>query len=245
MSESNNYQSSDLSKQQEVKMAMTAWNEKGAARTVAYAFGLGILFGVGLVLSLSTVNHVSYGIYMMGLAAFHMWEYIWVSMYDPTKLSSNSFLLNHSTSFNLALLAGFIEYWIEYLLFPSMKLMGWISTLGFIAMVFGQVVRTTAMITAGRNFSHIVQQTKKSSHVLVTNGVYSLVRHPSYFGWFIWSISTQLVLFNPICTAAYAYASWKFFEDRIEDEEEALIDFFGNDYVEYKKKVWSGIPLIK
>ncbi|CAK8679094.1 unnamed protein product [Clavelina lepadiformis] len=26
---------------------------------------------------------------------------------------------------------------------------------------------------------------------MVTSGVYGLVRHPSYTGWFIWSISTQ------------------------------------------------------
>ena len=49
---------------------------------------------------------------------------------------------------------------------------------------------------------------------LVTHGIYSLSRHPSYAGWFYWSIGTQLLMCNPVCTLGYAYASWKFFEER-------------------------------
>ena len=36
---------------------------------------------------------------------------------------------------------------------------------------------------------------------------------------------------------AYIYASWKFFDDRIHDEEITLIYFFGDDYLDYQKKV--------
>ncbi|CAI6005052.1 unnamed protein product [Closterium sp. NIES-65] len=41
------------------------------------------------------------------------------------------------------------------------------------------------------------------------------VRHPGYTGWFMWSIATQLLLVNPLCTLAFALVSWRFFAARI------------------------------
>ncbi|GAM24912.1 hypothetical protein SAMD00019534_080870 [Acytostelium subglobosum LB1] len=222
-----------------------SWSEKGPARTVSTAFILGGLLGLGLGLILLSDTLVGYGFYLVGLALFHLWEYLWVSMYDHTLLSSKSFLINHSSAFNFALLLGFVEFWIEWYLFPSMKSFGYLNMLGALTMFVGQAFRTKAMIKAGTNFSHIVQDTKRSDHKLVTDGIYQYMRHPSYFGWFVWSVSTQLVQFNPICIVGYAWASWRFFSERIEDEEDFLVGFFGNDYKEYRKRVWSGIPLIK
>ena len=45
---------------------------------------------------------------------------------------------------------------------------------------------------------------------------------------------------------AYIYASWKFFDDRIHDEEITLVYFFGDDYLDYQKKVpATGVPYVK
>lgn len=41
-------------------------------------------------------------------------------------------------------------------------------------------------------FDFQVQFEKHRDHVLVTHGLYSLCRHPSYVGWFYWSIGTQV-----------------------------------------------------
>jgi protein-S-isoprenylcysteine O-methyltransferase len=93
------------------------------------------------------------------------------------------------------------------------------------------------------------------------------LRHPSYFGWFWWSIGMAFLLGNPITIAAFACASWQFFADRIpydqypkhlnitvlaltnvsfdRFEEEALIKMFGQSYIEYRKRTPTGIPLIK
>ena len=49
-----------------------------------------------------------------------------------------------------------------------------------------------------------VAEKKKEDHVLVTSGIYSLVRHPGYFGWFWWSVGTQILMFNPICAVGFA-----------------------------------------
>lgn len=108
----------------------------------------------------------------------------------------------------------------------------------------GQVVRSMAMLEAGVSFNHHVQNRKKDSHELVTTGIYSLFRHPSYFGFFYWGLGTQLVLGNVVCFFAYAYVLWKFFSSRIRHEENKLIEFFGDDYVQYRKRVGTRMPFI-
>lgn len=111
--------------------------------------------------------------------------------------------------------------------------------------VFGECLRKAAMFTAGSNFNHVVQNEKSETHTLVTSGVYAWFRHPSYVGWFYWSIGTQVMLCNPICGVGYALTVWRFFRDRTEEEEISLIHFFGEEYLEYKKQVPTGLPFIK
>lgn len=94
----------------------------------------------------------------------------------------------------------------------------WIDVGAFI-MIGGQVFRSLAMYTAGSNFHHQVRDQRDEKHKLVTSGIYSHMRHPSYFGWFWYSVGGQIVLGNPICLVGYVYVLWKFFEDRIVYEE--------------------------
>lgn len=56
---------------------------------------------------------------------------------------------------------------------------------------------------------------------------------------------SQITLLNPLCTVAYALASWKFFNDRVTIEEVTLLNFFGYDYMDYQKRVPTGLPFIK
>jgi protein-S-isoprenylcysteine O-methyltransferase len=79
----------------------------------------------------------------------------------------------------------------------------------------------------------------------VTKGVYAYLRHPSYFGWGLWAISTQVILCNPVSMVAYAFASYSFFAGRIPYEEYQLYKFFGKEYEDYAKRVPIRIPFIK
>ena len=112
------------------------------------------------------------------------------------------------------------------------------------------------MIEAASNFSHQIATEKKASHTLVTSGVYSLVRHPSYFGFFWWSVGTQIFLANPLSTVVFVAVLWRFFSRRIQyfptgfclmsrAEENLLVGFFGEEYVDYRKKVGVWIPFIQ
>lgn len=80
----------------------------------------------------------------------------------------------------------------SFLSLIELKQLSWLSFLGLFMVLCGEGLRKAAMLTAGSNFNHIVQNEKAQSHVLVTSGVYAYFRHPSYVGWFYWSIGTQV-----------------------------------------------------
>ena len=49
---------------------------------------------------------------------------------------------------------------------------------------------------------------------------------------------------NPICFIGFTFILFNFFKKRILLEEKLLIQFFGEEYLEYKKKVGILIPFI-
>uniref|UniRef100_A0A7N4V1L8 Protein-S-isoprenylcysteine O-methyltransferase n=2 Tax=Sarcophilus harrisii TaxID=9305 RepID=A0A7N4V1L8_SARHA len=206
---------------------------------------LGFVFGCGLLLSFSQSSWNHFGWYMCSLSLFHYSEYLVTAVNNPKSLSLDSFLLNHSLEYTVAAVSSWIEFTVENYFWPEMKQIVWLSVTGLLMVVFGECLRKAAMFTAGSNFNHVVQNEKSETHTLVTSGVYAWFRHPSYVGWFYWSIGTQVMLANPICGIAYALTVWRFFRDRTEEEEISLIHFFGEEYLEYKKKVPTGLPFIK
>jgi protein-S-isoprenylcysteine O-methyltransferase len=205
------------------------------------------VFSVGLLISTqSTRAHMRpFGFYLMCLATFHLSEYLFTALFNYRALRVDSFLLNHSFEYKLAALLSWSEYFVEMLVWPDMKMNSYMCWMGIGLIVFGEICRKLAMYTAGKSFNHLVQDSKADDHTLVTNGIYSIVRHPSYFGWFYWSIGTQVLLANPICIIGYTLASWKFFHSRILYEEYYLIKFFGQQYIDYQARVSIGIPFIK
>ena len=112
-------------------------------------------------------------------------------------------------------------------------------------MLIGQTARSLAMVHASSNFSHAVAWRKRPDHQLVTTGVYAFSRHPSYFGFYTWAVGTQVLLGNPLAVVFFAVTLWRFFYHRIQGEEKYLIEFFGQDYVSYKKRVGTGLPFMR
>ena len=88
----------------------------------------------------------------------------------------------------------------------------------------------------------MIATTKQPEHRLVAQGPYAHMRHPGYAGWLAWSVGTQLLLANPLCTAGFAAVSWRFFRARIQAEEYYLGRFFGPDWEAYRAVTRSGIP---
>ena len=80
--------------------------------------------------------------------------------------------------------------------------------------------------------------------MLITRGIYRWLRHPSYVGFFYWSIGMQLILNNYLSAALSAAASCAFFRRRIPYEEGSLLSLFPDDYPAYARRTYIGIPFV-
>ncbi|CAG7834880.1 unnamed protein product [Allacma fusca] len=155
----------------------------------SYLLGFG--FSIGQLLVWKTVDR-AFGSYLSILCCFHYSEFLVTSIINPSALSLDSFLLNHSVEYGIAAGASWLEYAIELCLFPGLKLCQWPMKIGLFFCIAGELLRKGAMLTAWSNFTHLVRETRVEGHKLVTHGIFSLCRHPSYAGWFWWSIGTQV-----------------------------------------------------
>jgi protein-S-isoprenylcysteine O-methyltransferase len=153
--------------------------------------------------------------------------------------------VNQSKEYGIAIVVSWVEFWLEALILPSLKASIVPALVGLCLVICGQTLRTLSMYQAGPSFTHLVVEGKTHRHKLVTSGVYSHLRHPGYFGWFYWSVGTQLILGNPLCAIAYFTVARRFFQDRIPHEEAALLNMFGDEYTKYKQRTYLGIPGIK
>ncbi|XP_033764371.1 protein-S-isoprenylcysteine O-methyltransferase-like [Pecten maximus] len=220
------------------------WNQKDFYKVAVRAAFLGTVFGLGILISVSGTTWKYFGWYIVALSFFHFSEYYTTAVTNPRSLTLDSFLLDHSREYKLAAMASWLEFTIEWYIAPGLKQFHMISYVGLLIVLLGEIIRKASMFTAKTNFNHYVQYIKQDGHTLVTSGIYSYCRHPSYVGWFYWSIGTQLILFNPVCLVGYTIVSWKFFKERIYEEEIYLLNFFGEHYLDYQKKVGTGLPFI-
>ena len=65
-----------------------------------------------------------------------------------------------------------LEYGIELAIVPELKEHRWVSNLGLVIILLGEAIRKTAILTAGRSFTHLIETRRTSHHQLVTHGIY-------------------------------------------------------------------------
>ncbi|KAL2872646.1 protein-S-isoprenylcysteine carboxyl O-methyltransferase [Aspergillus lucknowensis] len=233
--------------------------QKSLAGISLRAFLIGTTLGLSLALTLTllvlgdSLHHLwRLPFFLASLSVFHFLEYYVTAAYNTRHATISAFLLSsNGWAYNVAHSSAAVEFLLAYYFWPrnsyfeatgpicGIKLQ---VVLGLALIILGQVVRTMAMAQAGSNFNHTVQVERKEGHTLVQHGVYAVLRHPSYFGFFWWGLGTQLVLGNVVCLVGYAIVLWNFFNNRIRREERFLIAFFGDEYVAYRKRTWVGIP---
>ncbi|KAK4241730.1 protein-S-isoprenylcysteine O-methyltransferase [Achaetomium macrosporum] len=219
------------------------------------SFCLGIALTLGLIGTLTIYFYTSSPLwrlpfFLTALALFHFLEFWTTAAYNTRAAEVSSFLLTsnwpaYAIAHSFATLECLLTHllwpgarWAPFGLGPALMLAGWVLV------VLGQTVRSVAMVHAGRSFNHLVQYRRQSGHVLVTTGIYGVLRHPSYFGFFWWALGTQMVMGNVVSFVGYAVVLWRFFSSRIQYEEELLVAFFGEDYISYRRRVRTLIPLV-
>ncbi len=114
---------------------------------------------------------------------------------------------------------------------------GWWNFAGLALMCAGIIIRVIAKQELGEHFA--VRVTIKKDHKLVTSGIYSLIRHPLYFGILLVYASFPLLLGLWWVALLFTVPSAISIFARVNVEEKALSDFFGKAWQKHvKKTIW-------
>jgi protein-S-isoprenylcysteine O-methyltransferase Ste14 len=117
-----------------------------------------------------------------------------------------------------------------------------IPYLGLFLIACGIILRFISIHALGKFFT--VDVTIRKDHKIKKDGIYRLIRHPSYtgslvsflgFGLSLNNLLSLVIIFIPVCFAML---------HRIKIEEKFLIDQFGIEYTDYMKKTCRLIPWI-
>jgi len=117
-----------------------------------------------------------------------------------------------------------------------------IPYLGLLIILAGMVFRFMAILTLGKMFT--VDVTIRDNHRIKKDGLYGIIRHPSYSGSILSFIGFGISLNNWISLIIITILIISAMLYRIKIEEKLLIDHFGSDYLEYAKKTYRLIPWI-
>ncbi|KAK6341296.1 hypothetical protein TWF696_008375 [Orbilia brochopaga] len=215
-----------------------------AIRAQLLGLTTGLTFAASIALyAHDSVYHLS--LFVLCLSIFHFLEFWTTARYNTRRANIGSFLFQNGREYTLAHTLAALEYLIENLLRTRFAAPPpWLFLTGASLIIIGQTLRSLAMIHASTSFNHHVAYRKEVGHKLITTGVYSRIRHPSYLGFWLWGLGTQIMLGNPVCFVGYAVVLWRFFSRRIAFEEEYLVRFFGKRYIDYRARTRVWIPFI-
>jgi protein-S-isoprenylcysteine O-methyltransferase Ste14 len=171
----------------------------------------------------------------------------WVSY--STRESAGKQTTRHARRLRIAALALAVLYlWgaLLYALLPgrtmflSVPLPDWFRVVMVGVATLGILFVSWGYWALGKNWAPSVSGVRKDT-ILVTTGLYGLVRHPIYLGAFIFLgaltlvAANLLILLPTLGLLVLLYTS-------IDEEEAMLIDRFGNEYREYMKRTPRFIP---
>lgn len=111
--------------------------------------------------------------------------------------------------------------------------------IGVGVLAVGGVVRILPTYILGNRFSGLVAI--QPGHRLVTNGVYGVIRHPSYLGLMLYSVGWALVFRSGVGLLLVALMVPPLLA-RIRSEETLLRTHFGGEYEQYQARTWRMIP---
>ena len=94
----------------------------------------------------------------------------------------------------------------------------------------------------GHNWS--VSLDLRERHTLVTTGVYGLVRHPMYSGFWLMALAQALLLPNWVAGPAGLVGFGILFFGRVRREEKMMITAFGDEYQSYMRRTARVVPWI-
>ena len=138
----------------------------------------------------------------------------------------------------VGLLAGYVPAYTDRIGFWTLdgEAVRWF---GVILFVTGGALRIWPVFVLGHRFSGLVAIQR--GHSLVTTGIYSVIRHPSYLGLLVNSLGWALAFRSGVGVLLTALILPPLLA-RIHAEEKLLSSQFGADYDGYRARTWRLIP---
>ena len=106
---------------------------------------------------------------------------------------------------------------------------------GMIITALGVIIFIVSVLQMKDNWRAGVQREEKTS--LVTTGIYSISRNPAFLGFDLMYVGILFSFFNWYLCCATGFTVVFFHLQIVNVEEEFLLEAFGQEYIEYKKKV--------
>src|SRR5262249_21183216 len=115
----------------------------------------------------------------------------------------------------------------------------WVLWLGVVLFAAGGALRIWPVFVLGRRFSGLVAIQPR--HTLVTRGIYSVIRHPSYLGWLVGWVGWALAFRSGGGVLLTAFTIPPLIA-RIRAEERLLSAQFGDAYDAYRSRTSRLLP---
>ena len=106
---------------------------------------------------------------------------------------------------------------------------------GIIIAILGDIVFVISVWTMKDSWRAGVSPTDKTE--LVTTGIYQISRNPAFLGFDLVYIGVCLMFFNWVLLLVSVFAMLMFHLQIVNVEEDFLLEFFGEEYISYKKNV--------
>jgi protein-S-isoprenylcysteine O-methyltransferase Ste14 len=129
----------------------------------------------------------------------------------------------------------------DFFIWSSFPFPLWIRWIGGILSVLGICIEFSTQIYLGRNYSTLLHV--REEHSLITTGPYHYVRHPMYTALIAIGIGLFLLSANWYFGLPFI-ATIVVIIFRIRKEEEAMIERFGEEYIQYMKRTRRFIPFL-
>lgn len=113
---------------------------------------------------------------------------------------------------------------------------------GIVLMLVGICIRWLAIYTLGEYFTRRV--TILADHRIVQSGLYRYLRHPSYAGFLLGNLGLGLALSNWLSLTIVFVPTLAAALYRMQVEEKALAQAFGNEYLDYCRATNRLIPKV-
>ena len=132
-----------------------------------------------------------------------------------------------------------VAIFLDWFAFADYTLPDWLGWLGGGLMVGSLYLFWRAYTDLGDNWSPKIDI--KEGQELVTDGIYSTIRHPVYAAMWVWAVAQPLLIHNWVGGLALLVTFLPLYLLRVPREEQMMLDHFGEAYQAYMDRtgrVW-------